>query len=73
MKYSELIELYKTGKLSEEEKKKVEYDIERQNAISEYLFENDEMLDLEDNDILDNVEEKMYFLSQSENPLEEHL
>ncbi len=58
MKYSELIELYKTGKLSEEEKKKVEYDIERQNAISEYLFENDEMLDLEDNDILDNVEEK---------------
>lgn len=44
MKYSELIELYKTGKLSEEEKKKVEYDIERQNAISEYLFENDEML-----------------------------
>lgn len=58
MKYKELIELYKTGKLSEEEKKKVEDDIEKQNAISEYLFESDEILDLEDNDLLDNGEEK---------------
>lgn len=42
MKYSELLKLYKEGKLPEEEKKTVENDIERQEAISEYLYLNDE-------------------------------
>ena len=39
MTYRELIDLYKNGKLNEEQKAKVEKDIERQEAISEYLFE----------------------------------
>ena len=37
MKYRELIELYKKGKL-DDEKEMVENDIERHEAISEYLF-----------------------------------
>ena len=42
MKYHELIELYKKKELNEEEMQKVERDIERQEAISEYLFDRDE-------------------------------
>ena len=43
MKYRELLELYDEKKLPEELQKKVEQDIERQEAISEYLFEKDEL------------------------------
>lgn len=42
MKYSELIELYKKNELPEQQRRQIEYDIERQEAISEYLFEKDE-------------------------------
>ena len=42
MKYSELIELYKRNELPEQQQKQIEYDIERQEAIAEYLFEKDE-------------------------------
>lgn len=51
MKYSELIELYKNGKLPDNEKEKVENDIERQTAISEYLYENEKIPEFEDLDI----------------------
>ena len=51
MTYRELITLYKTGKLDEEQKKQIEADIERQEAISEYLFETEEIPGLEDLDI----------------------
>ena len=43
MKYRELLELYDKKKLPEELQKKVEQDIERQEAISEYLFEKDDL------------------------------
>ena len=43
MKYKELIELYKSGGLSEEERKKIEEDIEKQEAISEYLYPDEEI------------------------------
>ncbi len=43
MTYRELIHLYKTGKLDEEQKEKVAKDIERQEAISEYLFDEGEI------------------------------
>lgn len=43
MTYYELIELYKNGKLDNKQKKQVEEDIERQDAIGEYLFEQDEL------------------------------
>ena len=43
MKYKELLELYREGKLSKEEAEKVSYDIERQDAISEYLFDTDSL------------------------------
>ena len=42
MKYNELIELYKKNELPEQQQKQIEYDIERQEAIAEYLFEKDE-------------------------------
>lgn len=47
MKYRELMELYKSGKLSQEDKEKVEKDIERQQAISEYLFDAEEIPEFE--------------------------
>lgn len=43
MTYRELIKLYKTGKLDENQKEKVAKDIERQEAISEYLFDEGEI------------------------------
>lgn len=43
MTYHELIELYKNGKLDDTQKRQVEEDIERQDAISEYLFDQEEL------------------------------
>lgn len=48
MKYSELLVLYKTGKLPEDEAKKVESDIERHVAIGDYLFEDEKIPELTD-------------------------
>lgn len=46
MKYRELLNLYKNGELTEEQKTKVKEDIEKQEAISEFLFENDDIPEL---------------------------
>lgn len=48
MTYRELLQLYRQGKLEEAEKKKVEADIERQDAIGEYLFDQAEIPGMED-------------------------
>ena len=48
MTYRELLKLYKEGQLDEETKKKIAADIERQDAISEYLYEEGEIPGLED-------------------------
>lgn len=42
MRYYELLELYKKKELGEEQRRMVEQDIERHEAISEYLFEKEE-------------------------------
>lgn len=47
MTYKELLNLYKKGELSQEQKKEIKADIEKQEAISEFLFENDEIPELE--------------------------
>lgn len=47
MKYSELLMLYKNEKLDNATKKQVEADIERHEAISEYLFEKEEETGIE--------------------------
>ncbi len=52
MKYHELLELYKKKELGEEQREMVEQDIERHEAISEYLFE------MEEADILQGPAEK---------------
>lgn len=43
MKYREMLALYDKKELPEELQKKVEQDIERQDAISEYLFEKEDL------------------------------
>ena len=48
MTYRELLELYKTGELELEQRKKVEQDIERQEAISDYLYEQEDIPELND-------------------------
>lgn len=47
MTYRELIELYKYGKLEDNQREKVKSDIERQEAISEYLFNESEIPGIE--------------------------
>lgn len=56
MTYRELIKLYKAGELEAEQKERVKKDIERQEAISEYLFEQEEIPGLDDlkNDTIGN-------------------
>lgn len=46
MTYRELLELYKAGELELEQRKKVEKDIERQEAISDYLYEQEDIPEL---------------------------
>lgn len=48
MRYHELLELYKKKELGEEQREMVEQDIERHEAISEYLFEKEEENILQD-------------------------
>lgn len=43
MNYRELLQKYKAGELPEEQRKQVRQDIEKQDAISEYLFDNEEV------------------------------
>lgn len=47
MTYRELLELYKQGKLEEEKQKEIESDIEKQDAISNYLFQEDKIPELD--------------------------
>ena len=43
MTYRELLKLYQEGKLDEEQKQEVEQSVEKQEAISEYLYEKEEI------------------------------
>ena len=45
MTYRELLQLYKQGKLDMEKKKQVEAEIEKQDAISEFLYEEGDIPD----------------------------
>ena len=47
MAYRELLKLYQEGKLDEAKKQEVEQAVEKQEAISEYLYEKDEIPGLE--------------------------
>ena len=50
MKYRELLDLYKKDQLDNSKKAEVEADIEKQEAISEFLFENEEIPMLSDDE-----------------------
>lgn len=43
MSYKELLQKYKAGELSEEERAQIRQDIDKQDAISEYLYDNEEL------------------------------
>lgn len=45
MKYRELLRLYKTGQISDDIKKEVEREIEKHEAIDEYLCDKDDIID----------------------------
>ena len=64
MKYRELLQEYKNGTLDENKAAEVELDIEKQDAISEYLFENAEIPGIDefsDSDVTDNSEGEKVF------------
>ena len=62
MTYRELLHLYKQGKLDTEKKKQVEAEIEKQDAISEFLYEEGEIPDFSDlekgEDCFNNLDDK---------------
>ncbi len=51
MTYKELLQLYKSGELDKERREKVEKDIEKHEAIGEFLFENDGIPEFSDFDV----------------------
>lgn len=70
MKYRELLELYDKKELPEELQKKVEQDIERQDAISEYLFEKEYLfkelhMEQDQSEEYDNTEQFAGMIKQS--------
>ncbi len=58
MKYSEMIELYKNGTLDDSKKHMLEADIERQTAISDYLYENEQIPPIIEDETAPTDEEK---------------
>lgn len=62
MTYRELLHLYKQGKLDMEKKKQVEAEIEKQDAISEFLYEEGDIPDFSDlengEDCFNNLDDK---------------
>ena len=62
MTYRELLQLYKQGKLDMEKKKQVEAEIEKQDAISEFLYEEGDIPDFSDlengEDCFNNLDDK---------------
>ena len=56
MTYRELLKLYQDGTLDEDTRKKVEADIERQEAIGDYLYEKDDIPGLADLSIEESAE-----------------
>lgn len=63
MKYRELLTLYKTGQLDETRRREVEHDIEKQDAISEYLFDQSAIPELDELPISDPQEDNSQFLA----------
>ena len=79
MTYRKLLELYKNGQLEDSQREKVERDIERQDAISEYLFNEVEVpgidslksdntqVDLGENGVKDTLEDEAHIFTKMVN------
>ncbi len=51
MTYKELLKLYKNGELSAQQREEIEKEIEKQEAISEYLFDNEQIPEFSEFDV----------------------
>ena len=69
MTYRELLNLYKQGKLDDVRKKEVEAAIEKQDAISEFLYEEGEIPEFSDleSENAENPENKEWLAGQKNN------
>ena len=66
MTYRELLKLYRQGKLEEDKKKEVEAEIEKQDAISEFLYQEGEIPGLEDLKEQENTEPAKNLIAASD-------
>ena len=68
MTYRELLKLYKQGKLEDSTKKQIEAEIEKQDAISEFLYEEGAIPDFSDlergQDYFDDLNDKKQWTEQ---------
>ena len=73
MTYRELLNLYKQGKLDDVRKKEVEAAIEKQDAISEFLYEEGEIPEFSDleSENAENPENKEWLAGQKNNQKDE--
>ena len=73
MTYRELLNLYKQGKLDDVRKKEVEASIEKQDAISEFLYEEGEILEFSDleSENAENPENEEWLSGQKNNQKDE--
>ena len=65
MTYRELLKLYQEGKLDKAQTDEVEHAIEKQEAISEYLYEKEEIPGLE---VLQGQEKRFLCRAMMQNP-----
>ena len=73
MTYRELLNLYKQGKLDDVRKKEVEASIEKQDAISEFLYEEGEIPEFSDleSENAENPENEEWLSGQKNNQKDE--
>ena len=77
MTYRELLKLYKQGKLEDSTKKQIEAEIEKQDAISEFLYEEDEIPGLSDlengQDYFDDLNDKKQWTERQNSKIEDNV
>ena len=77
MTYRELLKLYKQGKLEDSTKKQIEAEIEKQDAISEFLYEEGTIPDFSDlesgQDYFDDLNDKKQWTERQNSKTEDNV
>ena len=77
MTYRELLKLYKQGKLEDSTKKQIEAEIEKQDAISEFLYEEGAIPDFSDlesgQDYFDDLNDKKQWTERQNSKTEDNV